>query len=861
MIMTEKIIAHIESIGEIEPDTHDGSYELVRETVKALEKVDREKLNYKDMNLLYFNTVGTFTKVSNYENKIRRIEESNLNPEDKEYLKDLLSQLKDKAQRGEYTNRGWFGDEEGNGSIGMFGSGFSSFAKFEAENKEYADFIGRCTEILHEEDEEKILEIAEEALKKPIRGLGIAGVSQILHCLKPFVFPILNRGEGSGIEAYKQLKVPLTKPYDTTKYVQNTRIIRDFRNKHFSFKNYRVIDLGYRDFIMPKKLEKPFADIFNNRQEATWAFDFIAEVAEKLSIEGPNDPRIVMSLRHGGKALHFIFCKWLIVSFRGGLNEQRVIIPLLKDGALQFEAFHLEDFLYIYEEKSVALYSFPFEKVKDMDEELAQLFNDTIEHIKRRFQNHKRSPYRNRPSHLQELVDMVYDEERRNTVFLKGLNPNDEEKIFPNIWWVNQKIEKQEFIWAPLKNKSGNPVWHWETLKEVKDGDIILHYTKGFMRYVSRVTSPPEITKHPLSSEEDGGLDGWLVKIDYHDLEPPIPLSKFNQKLIELDISQGPIDNSGGVKEGYFFRFTEDALKVLQDVQPETGWPEFAIVESFDDQINLPYPLSQLTQDVFMRETEVKRFTKAIERKGQAIIYGPPGTGKTYIAEKLAKHLIGEGDGFYEITQFHPAYTYEDFMQGIRPQVREDGLLDYRLVPGRFMEFCNKSMERAGICVLIIDEINRANLARVFGELMYLLEYRDKEIPLAGGKTMSIPDNIQIIGTMNTADRSIALVDYALRRRFAFLRLLPNYEALKSYHEDENVNVTKLIALLKKLNTDIGDPHYEIGHSFFMVDNIEEQLQDIWQMEIIPYLEEYFFDQPDKIKDYTWDKVKEKIGL
>jgi len=187
--------------------------------------------------------------------------------------------------------------------------------------------------------------------------------------------------------------------------------------------------------------------------------------------------------------------------------------------------------------------------------------------------------------------------------------------------------------------------------------------------------------------------------------------------------------------------------------------------------------------------------------------------------------------------------------------------LDYRLVPGRFMEFCNKSMERAGICVLIIDEINRANLARVFGELMYLLEYRDKEIPLAGGKTMSIPDNIQIIGTMNTADRSIALVDYALRRRFAFLRLLPNYEALKSYHEDENVNVTKLIALLKKLNTDIGDPHYEIGHSFFMVDNIEEQLQDIWQMEIIPYLEEYFFDQPDKIKDYTWDKVKEKIGL
>ncbi len=112
---------------------------------------------------------------------------------------------------------------------------------------------------------------------------------------------------------------------------------------------------------------------------------------------------------------------------------------------------------------------------------------------------------------------------------------------------------------------------------------------------------------------------------------------------------------------------------------------------------------------------------RAIERKGQVILYGPPGTGKTYLAEHLARHLIGGGDGFRELVQFHPAYSYEDFIQGIRPQARPEGGLDFRLVPGRFLEFCDAARDRTGRCVLIIDEINRADLARVFGELMYLL--------------------------------------------------------------------------------------------------------------------------------------------
>ena len=193
------------------------------------------------------------------------------------------------------------------------------------------------------------------------------------------------------------------------------------------------------------------------------------------------------------------------------------------------------------------------------------------------------------------------------------------------------------------------------------------------------------------------------------------------------------------------------------------------------------YPLEQMAAETGFPLPELRAWVSALQRKKQAILYGPPGTGKTYVARRLAQHLVATAeadDGFLELVQFHPAYAYEDFIQGIRPQTDDDGALSYDLERGRFLEFVDKAREREGTCVLIIDEINRANIARVFGELMYLLEYRDDEIALAAGGTLQHPENVRLIGTMNTADRSIALVDHALRRRFAFLELQPQYHVL-----------------------------------------------------------------------------------
>ncbi|HEX8235270.1 MAG TPA: AAA family ATPase [Abditibacteriaceae bacterium] len=297
--------------------------------------------------------------------------------------------------------------------------------------------------------------------------------------------------------------------------------------------------------------------------------------------------------------------------------------------------------------------------------------------------------------------------------------------------------------------------------------------------------------------------------------------------------------------------------------------------------ISAPYSLGQCAADTGMDEDVLSQWMEAIERKGQAILYGPPGTGKTFLAMHLARHLceqpldeqqMGEHEesaqhtsaqskGFWELVQFHPGYAYEDFLQGIRPRTRLDGSVEYSLVPGRFLEFCRRAEKCRGRCVLIIDEINRADLAQVLGELMLLLEYREQTISLAGGGDFRIPLNVRLLGTMNTANRSIALLDQALRRRFVFLPVPPNFGVLRRYHAGSGFSVEGLIQVLKRINREIGDAHYALGITFFLVSDLTRQIQSIWHFEIEPYLEESFFDRPESVDSFRWEQVKSLILL
>jgi 5-methylcytosine-specific restriction enzyme B len=238
------------------------------------------------------------------------------------------------------------------------------------------------------------------------------------------------------------------------------------------------------------------------------------------------------------------------------------------------------------------------------------------------------------------------------------------------------------------------------------------------------------------------------------------------------------------------------------------------------------------------------------ERK-QIILYGPPGTGKTFVARRLATDLVGLEQ--VRLVQFHPAYSYEDFFEGYRPHSTGDGTIGFELQPGPLRRLVTEATEQRDLAfVLIIDEINRANLAKVFGELYFLLEYRDQAVELMySNETFTLPPNIYLIGTMNTADRSIALVDSAMRRRFAFIALDPSEEPtrglLRRWSAGNGLPSTAA-DLVDALNDRVGDPDFQVGPSYFMrsvsADAFSrERLQRIWDADILPLLKEHFYGQ------------------
>lgn len=284
--------------------------------------------------------------------------------------------------------------------------------------------------------------------------------------------------------------------------------------------------------------------------------------------------------------------------------------------------------------------------------------------------------------------------------------------------------------------------------------------------------------------------------------------------------------------------------------------------------LSFPLATSQLAETLLLPQAWLQETLDLIERRRQVILYGPPGTGKTFLARVLARHASGGRPP--TIVQFHPSYSYEDFVAGYRPQT-DSGQLAYVLKPGPLLRVAaeaTKNPEQAYF--LVIDEINRGNLAKVFGELYFLLEYRDEEIELLygdEGAAFSLPSNVFLIGTMNTADRSIALLDAAMRRRFAFIELHPDEDPTKSLLGSwlaRHQLPTEAADLLAALNAMVIDRDSRIGPSYLMpsdLDLSEARLRQIWKHEILPLLEEsHFGDGRDIAGEFGLDVLRRRLG-
>ena len=384
----------------------------------------------------------------------------------------------------------------------------------------------------------------------------------------------------------------------------------------------------------------------------------------------------------------------------------------------------------------------------------------------------------------------------------------------------------------------------------MSEGDLVLTPMQG-MVYLGEVASPAYF-------EKSASVDNLRRDVRWYNAEDPIDGSELHAPVPALLQSQAYVVD---LTEAY------DQLAALIPRSDEEKPPPVRITEKPQRTLSLSPVTAELAADLLMDAAELEKIRDLLWERKQVIFYGPPGTGKTYLATRLARHLTE--DGAVKLVQFHPSYTYEDFFEGFRPSPGGDGSLTFTLRAGPFRDFAEVAAANPSTAyILIIDEINRANLAKVFGELYFLLEYRDSSISLqySPDKEFTLPQNLFIIGTMNTADRSIARIDTAMRRRFSFVELDPRIPPVQgllarwlSFHDLPN----EPARLLDELNRRLEDADAAIGPSYLMKRSIyarPDGLERVWQYEIMPLLEDLFYGQRDLAEAYGLESLRKAVA-
>lgn len=421
-----------------------------------------------------------------------------------------------------------------------------------------------------------------------------------------------------------------------------------------------------------------------------------------------------------------------------------------------------------------------------------------------------------------------------------------------NFWWLNANPK----IWSidsyelgdiqsyTSHNEKGNKRRVYKYFENVQQGDLVIGYESSPVKQIKAIY---EITEGLHVDDSEGEIINFEIK-----------------EIVKDPVTWDDLRNTKGLEncevfvnnQGSLFSLKAEEFDIIRDLIDERNINTEKEKEKLDIK---EYSFSSDPEKPFIGDSEIKGIIHSLEIKKNVVLQGPPGVGKTFVAKKIAYEMMKQTDDTkIEMVQFHQSYSYEDFIQGIRPSENT-----FRVKNGVFHDFCKKAEnDKNNKYFFIIDEINRGNLSKIFGELMMLIE-TDKREKYKVHLTYSekddaqffVPENLYLIGTMNTADRSLAIVDYALRRRFRFITLKPNFnQKFMDLLISKGFSREFIQGIISKINTlneeikadkNLGEG-FQIGHSFFCSNknskSEKEWFEDIVKYEIEPLLEEYWFD-------------------
>ena len=977
---------------EMNADTHDGCYQLMRCTVEAYGKLgDYSGLDYRDLDLVYQTTIGTWKQ--NIEAKKKTIKESHLKEEDKSALMALWDDTLQKTIEGKYNN-----NVDGKSTIGLFGTGFFSFVSNNTTKESVVNFIHMCVDILPMTDDNAIYERAAQVLSTPIKGMGAAVASMILHCLKPCSFPVLNNNMGNPI-VFEILGVQLIKPQKSVTYIENCKRIAAFRNKNFAYKNYRIFDLMSLNLSRFKSIQKVWLIAWNKENyqwnnyaelcERTkhgdtyvesWAFaNTQVQVGEEVFlIKLGTHPKGIIA--HGvierdiyekehynpQKALEGKKEKCVDVRFdrilnyetepiltqdelvktcnmqhwspqNSGIEIASEVVPTVKDlwkavitgreewwpSLEEYEPkFLAEDYYCLFLDENIidrswlgALY-----EMYMMPEHTATC-------------KQMGSKYGYNPSHYISYLSSIATNIVRKT---NCEIPTFEEKnkFWPVLFQGKQTVDKSQgnYCWKMRENVCravemllDNNIIDSDEVKIMKQNNLntILYGPPGTGKtYKTIVYAVAVCDKRPYEEVEKEDYSQTLKR--YRELKEAgrIEFITFHQSYgyeefiegIKPELATGSDTIRYKMEDGRFKVFCNraKAVKVQTDgdiklkEQPRiwgmilggTGMTALKQECFANNEIRLGWTRvsDDDVQDDFTTDSVASWNAKHM-------IYdfiNSMDIGDIVVIEKTNKSIdaIGVITGNYEyITNVD--YPRSRKVKWLVKDIDED-MVKYlpkgRKQLSRFTLFAFDYIGMDAISeilkkyqavtsikvdhetepyVFIIDEINRGNISKVFGELITLIESTKRAgaeeameaiLPYSG-EAFSVPNNVYIIGTMNTADRSIALIDTALRRRFKFIEMRPDPKVLEVMgigiveQDGVKLNIAKMLDVMNERIEYLYDREHTIGHAFFtkLKDNCSiETLASIFKNEIIPLLQEYFNEDYEKIQLVLGDNGKEE---